>query len=101
MASAILTKYLGPTNCKGARIKAWSVSGRSVTIGYTHELSGEHVYRAALQAWLKKHGSIGSTLIKYVAGETKDGYAFAPCFHDEAGKLGPDQQATDAAKKEA
>ena len=38
--TAILTKYLGPTDHKGARIKAWSVGGRSVTIPYPHELSG-------------------------------------------------------------
>jgi len=34
--TAIQTKYIGPTDHKGARIKAWSVGGRSVTIGYPH-----------------------------------------------------------------
>lgn len=33
MAQAIITKFLGPTNTKGARIKATSAYG-SITVGY-------------------------------------------------------------------
>lgn len=77
--TAILTKYLGPTDHKGARIKAWSVGGRSVTIPYPHELSGEACYRAALDAWIERYEP-GSFLgrCEWVGGETEEGYAFCP-----------------------
>lgn len=47
---AIQTKYLGPTNTRGSRIKAWAEGGHSVTIPYPHELSGMEVHRAAAVA---------------------------------------------------
>ena len=80
MATAILTKYLGPTDHRGARIKAWSVSKLSVTIPYPHELSGEACHRAALAAWLMKHRSTDDWMrrAEWVAGETTEGYAFVP-----------------------
>lgn len=78
MGTAILTKYLGPTDHKGARIKAWSVSGRSVTIGYRHDLGGDGPHRAALQAWLEKHAQPGDWMgrAEWVGGEIDGGYAF-------------------------
>lgn len=84
MATAIVTKYLGPTNTRGARIVATSVGGRRVTIGYPHHLNGEACYREALAAWLEKHGSLrGVSALKWAGGETKGGYAFCPIFGDE------------------
>lgn len=35
----IETKYIGPTNHRGARIKATATHGASVTVPYPHELS--------------------------------------------------------------
>lgn len=35
---AIQTKYLGPTNCKGSRYKAWCQRG-SIIVGASHELN--------------------------------------------------------------
>lgn len=35
---AIQTRYLGCTNTKGSRIKAWAEGGHSVTIGYIFSL---------------------------------------------------------------
>ena len=81
MATAILTKYLGPTDHRGARIKAWSVTGKSVTVPYQHELEGEAVYRVALLRWLEKHRPLTSDILQraeWVAGETVEGYAFVP-----------------------
>jgi hypothetical protein len=46
---AIQTRYLGPTNTRGSRIKAWTAAG-SITIPYPHELSGQACYRAAAEA---------------------------------------------------
>ena len=50
---AILTKYLGPTDHKGARIRARCDAG-SITISYPHELSGYDVHAAAAMALVRK-----------------------------------------------
>lgn len=52
---AIQTKYIGPTNTRGSRIRAWCDAG-SVFIPYPHELSGIEVYRAAANALVTKLG---------------------------------------------
>ncbi len=52
---AIVTRYLGATNYRGARIKATADAG-SVTISYPYELSGEDVHRAAADVLLVKLG---------------------------------------------
>ena len=55
---AIFTKYLGPTNTRGGRIKAWAKSGGklSVTIQYPHELSQSQAHAEAALALLNKMG---------------------------------------------
>jgi hypothetical protein len=50
---AILTKYLGPTDTKGARISARCDAG-SIMIPYPHELSGYDVHAAAAMALVRK-----------------------------------------------
>lgn len=50
---AIITKYLGPTNTKGERIKAWCAAG-SVTIPYPHELDIEKANVKAAQELIQK-----------------------------------------------
>jgi len=52
---AIQTKYFGPTNTKGARIKATCAAG-SLTIPYPHELSGQACHRKAAEALAVKLG---------------------------------------------
>ena len=52
---AIQTKYIGPTNTRGSRIKAWCAAG-SITISYPHELSGQACYRAAAELLANKLG---------------------------------------------
>lgn len=69
--SAIVTKYLGPTNTKGGRIKATTDNGRySVTIDYPHESRYPHADAALALCW--KMGWTG-TLIE---GGTADGSVF-------------------------
>ena len=55
---AIFTKYLGPTNYRPGRIKAWAKSGGklSITIGYPHELSHSQAHAAAAIALCDKMG---------------------------------------------
>jgi hypothetical protein len=50
---AIQTRYIGPSNTKDARVKAWCERG-SVTVSYPHELSGAAVHRAAVDALIAK-----------------------------------------------
>ena len=53
---AIRTKYLGPTDYRGSRIKASAEAG-SVTIGYPHEKgAGEEAHRVAADALMEKLG---------------------------------------------
>lgn len=69
---AICTKYVGPTNSRGARIIAESGSGQRVAISYPYELSGEAVHKAAAVALMKKLG----WKYRIVGGSTKTGYCF-------------------------
>lgn len=71
---AITTKYIGPTNYRGSRIKATDDAGNSITIGYDSVLNHEEPYAKAAIALCKKMGWTGSL----VSGWTKDGYVF--CF---------------------
>lgn len=52
---AIVTKYLGPTNYRGSRIRASAQAG-SVTIGYDDALDTEDNHRAAAKALMVKYG---------------------------------------------
>ena len=71
---AITTKFLGPTNARGSRIKASAYAG-SITIEYAHELNSDENHRAAAVALCEKIGWIGAdTLIS--ACLPKSGYVF-------------------------
>jgi hypothetical protein len=72
---AIVTKYHGPTNTRGARISASTASGIRVSIPYPHELNTDDAHRAAADALCAKLGWTG-TLIE---GGMKQGnvYVFA------------------------
>lgn len=73
----IRTRYLGPTNTRGARIKAWSGS-RSVTIPYPYELSTEDAHAEAaswLHDKLHKHDE-GRFEYAVTRNERDDGYIF-------------------------
>lgn len=50
---AIETKFFGPTNFKGSRIKAECAAG-SVTVGYDHALNLEENHIAAAKALVAK-----------------------------------------------
>jgi hypothetical protein len=72
MEYAIVTKFFGPTNTRGARVKATLPSGGSVTIAWDHALDLYDNHRQAAIACAQKH------LI--------DGYAYlsekAPWVHE-------------------
>ena len=73
ITQAIETRYLGPTNTKGGRIKATAWAG-SITIGYDHALNTEGAHKAAADALIAKMGWQG----KFAQGGNAkgNGYVF-------------------------
>jgi len=88
---ALTTKYMGPTDNRGARIKATCEAG-SVTIGYPSELDQEEAHIAAAKALCYKLTNEGNERdgidkLEYIpakhcpwtqpflSGSTKEGYA--------------------------
>lgn len=71
MRQAIVTKYIGPTNHRGARIKATASAG-SITVPYAYELEIQAAHEAAARALADKFGWVGNM----VGGGTLDGYCF-------------------------
>ena len=76
---AIQTKYLSPTNTKGARIKAWA-TGRpwSTTIPYDYSKSHELPHFEAVKAYLEKH-KFECDIQGMRFGSVDNGYVF--CFN--------------------
>lgn len=69
---AIVTKYHGPTDRRGARISASDEDGNRVMVPYAHELSGELVHRQAAIALCEKMGWTGTLH----AGSLGKGYVY-------------------------
>jgi hypothetical protein len=69
---AITTKYLGPTNKRGSRIKAIAANGDSIIIDKDNSLHSEDAHRKAAEALQKK--------LKWdfplIQGGVKSGYVF-------------------------
>lgn len=73
MRQAIITKYLGPTDAIGSRVKAKSYADQ-MTIRWDHSLNPEQNHTRAMEALLDKMWWTG----KYIGGSLPDnsGYAF-------------------------
>lgn len=69
---AIITKYLGATDTRGARIKATAYDG-SVTIPYDYALSEEANYRQAAMALVAKYGWPADN---WISGGAPDGFGY-------------------------
>ena len=72
----IKTKFIGPTNYRGARIKATCQAG-SITIPYPYDLSSSDVHWAGAKALIEKLGLMWGD--KFTVGSDNDGYYFIPC----------------------
>ncbi len=83
MGIAIHTKYIGPTNTKGARIKASCVRGRenlSVFVSFDYALGCEERHAKAVFALLAKFApELAKDHKLYCCGSTMDnlGYVFS------------------------
>jgi hypothetical protein len=71
----IKTKYIHPTNHKGARIKATSSSGISLVINYDYGLNADQLHSEAALRLAARLGWIGQ---KLAAAGDDDGYIFVP-----------------------
>lgn len=75
-----MTKYLGPTNYRGSRIKAYTESGLSLTVPYPHERNqGADAHSVAALALAKRYGWTRASSLAtgdLIAGATDRGYVF-------------------------
>lgn len=69
---AIVTKYLGPTNLKGTRVKAACEAGQ-ITVSWDHALNADENHDAAAHALAKKLGWDVAPYRKLVGGTLPDG----------------------------
>ena len=69
---AIMTKYLGPTNTRGSRIKAYTANGQSVTVSWDHALDADENHENAARVLIEKMKWPN----EIIGGATKEGYAF-------------------------
>ena len=67
----ITTKFIGPSNTRGARVKATTASGKSLTVPYDHAI-GDESHSVAALTLARKLGWSGSL----VGGDTRVGKVF-------------------------
>ena len=72
---AIVTKYHGPTDRKGARISATSASSIRLYLSYDHSLDLEENHDAAALALARK---LAWTRWPYSRGSLRNGYVYVP-----------------------
>jgi hypothetical protein len=83
MRQSINTRYIGPTNYRGSRVKARSSSGLSITIGWADELDSTANHTQAARAlavklgwsglWIGGAGADGKGYVYVVDDKDKDG----------------------------
>ena len=72
---AIVTKYIGPSNVRGARIKATADAG-SVIVPKKYELNTEDAHAYAALALARKFGWKGTLIMGGMPDKTGYGYVF-------------------------
>lgn len=73
---AIITRYIGPTDTKGSRVRATSASGLTLTLGWDSALGSEENHRAAALALANKHNWLNRPNTYLVSGGLKTGNAY-------------------------
>lgn len=69
---AIQTKYLGPTNHRGARLKA-SCQARTIVVGWDYALGITDNHEHAAMELAQRLGWTANTDSRWVSGALKDG----------------------------
>ena len=77
---SIHTRFLGPTNARGARVKAYTPDGRSAIVAYRHELPSSQAHFTAARAFMEKHFDYYSRANTMVYGDSADGRGYVFCF---------------------
>lgn len=78
---AIITKFLGPTNSRGSRVKATADAG-SIIVSWDHRLNSDENHRAAAEALCVKMGWTGEFYGKLHQGGLPGGSGCAFVFED-------------------
>jgi hypothetical protein len=81
---AIHTKFIKPTNSRGARIKAYTtgygdIKGFTATIGFPHEFDSVKAHFEAVKALVTKN-QLDWTLEGMRYGDSADGKGYSFCF---------------------
>lgn len=83
---AIHTKFISPSNTRGARIKAYTSSGFTATIPYPYADSYEVAHFEAVKELIKKN-NLDWNLADMRYGDSADGKGYVFCFnHSIVGK---------------
>jgi len=69
---AIQTKYIGPRNVRGSRVKAWTPGGSSITLHWDSSKDSDDNHVAAARALCEKLKWDG----RWIGGGTKCGSVF-------------------------
>lgn len=72
---AIVTRFLGPTNTRGSRVKA-TCSARSLTVDWDHSLTLGENHAAAAYALAQKLGWGGDWAMGAMPDKARDAYVF-------------------------
>jgi len=83
MFQAITTKYFGPSNARGSRIKAKAAAG-SIMVSYSYSLNPEQNHAAAAQALALKFGWGGDWYAGGMPEENGNVYVCISVKHPEA-----------------
>jgi hypothetical protein len=78
---AIYTKYIGATNTKGSRIKAYTHAGLSAYVSYPHEFDGQQAHYQAVKELARKH-KLTWPIDRMTWGDSADGKGYVFCFAD-------------------
>lgn len=73
---SITTKFIGPSNVRGSRIKATSTSGKSVIVSYDHALDSEENHHRAAKMLAHKLGWKGRMVAGSASGGKGNVYVF-------------------------
>lgn len=85
---AIQTKWIGPTDTKGSRIKAFTCNDHSITVGYASSLSSEEAHKGAAMALCNKMGwSKENWFAGLLGGGIKNGYSFVIVTKNDKGNF--------------
>lgn len=83
---AIHTRYIGPSNTRGARVKAYTTTGFSATVPFLYPADIVDAHFEAVKTLVAKH-ALDWSLDDMRYGDSADGRGYSFCF--DASKVQP------------